>query len=216
MVSFRTLEDNLNIDILSPPLTDHKAIRIHIDLLPMSTSKIHNSYWRLNSSVLKHETVTLKVKQLINSFCAKAERIYGKHWELLKFKLGKIFRSYSSIIAKLNRAQEEKIISTIAYLSPKSPDSLSVDENKILVEYQYRLDELYKLNAEGAFVRSRRRWLEEGKQNSAYFFRLEKSLTKNNMYQLKISNSRPKIIAKHCSDFYKNLYSRQFSYDSTI
>ncbi len=216
----RTLEDNLNTNILSTPLTDHKAIRIHIDLLPMSTSKIHNSYWKLNSSALKHETVTLKVKELIHSFWtkAKAERIYCKHWELLKFELGKFFRNYCSTIAKLNRAQEENIISTIAHLSSKSPDSLSVEESNSLVEYQYRLDELYELKAEGAFVRSRRRWLEEGELNSAYFFRLEKSLTKNNIYQLKIGNSiseDPKGIAKHCSEFYKNLYSSQFSYDST-
>ncbi len=111
------------------------------------------------------------------------------------------------------------IISTIAYLSSKSPDILSVEESKSLVEYQYKLDELYKLKAEGAFVWSRRRWLEEGEQNSAYFFRLEKSLTKNNIYQLKIGNSiseDPKEIAKHCSEFYKNLYSSQFSHDSTI
>ncbi len=96
--------------------------------------------------------------------------------------MGKFFRSYCSTIAKLNRAQEEKVISTIAYLSSKSPDSLSVEESNSLVEYQYRLDELYKIKAEGAFVRSRRRCLEEGEQNSAYFVRLEKSLTKNNIY----------------------------------
>ncbi len=93
-----------------------------------------------------------------------------------------------------------------------------MEETNSLVEYQYRLDELYKLKAEGAFVRSRRCWLEEGEQNSAYFFRLEKSLTKNNIHQLKIGNSiseDPKGIAKHCSEFYNNLYSSQFSYDST-
>ncbi len=36
---------------------------------------------------------------------------------------------------------------------------------------------------------------------------------------MKIGNSiseDPKEIAKYCSEFYKNLYSSQFSYDSTI
>lgn len=122
-------------------------------------------------------------------------------------------------IAKLKRAQEENIISTIAYLSSRFPNSLSVEESNTLFEYQHKLDDLYKLRAEGAFVRSRRRWLEEGEQNSAYFFRLEKSLTKNNIHQLKIGNSLsedPKEIAKYCSEFYKNLYSSRFCCDSTI
>lgn len=95
----------------------------------------------------------------------------------------------------------------------------SVEENNTLCEYQQKLDELYKSKAKGAFIRSRRCWLEEGEQNSAYFFRLEKSQTKNNIHQLKIGNSiseDPKEIAKYCSEFYKNLYSSQFSNDSTI
>lgn len=138
-----TPEDNLSNNTLSTPLTDHKAIQIHTDLLPMSSTKIYNSYWKLNSSVLKHETVTLKVKELIHSFWtkAKAERVYGKHWKLLKFELGKFFRSYCCKIAKLKRAQEENIISTITYLSSKCPDSLSVEESNCLLEYQHKLDE---------------------------------------------------------------------------
>lgn len=92
-----------------------------------------------------------------------------------------------------------------------------MEENRTLFECQQKLDELYKIKAEGAFVRSRRRWLEEGEQNSAYFFRLEKAMTINNIHQLKMNNSisdDPKEIAKHCSEFYKNLYSSHFCYNS--
>ena len=39
---------------------------------------------------------------------------------------------------------------------------------------------IYKLKAEGAFIRSRKKWIEEGEQNSSYFFRLEKFHSKNN------------------------------------
>lgn len=81
-------EDNLSTNILSTPLSDHKVI------LPISSTKFYNSYWKLNSSILKHETVILEVKKCIHSFwTAKAEKVYGKHWELLKFELGKFFRN---------------------------------------------------------------------------------------------------------------------------
>lgn len=99
--------------------------------------------------------------------------------------------SFSEIIVVilLKRAQEENLISTIACLSSRCPDSLSEEGNNTLFEYQYNLDKLYKFKAEGAFVISRRHCLEEGEQNSAYLFRLEKSLTKNNIHPLKIGHS---------------------------
>jgi len=117
----RVLIDNLSTNILSTPLTDHKAIQININLLPTNYAKLYNSYWKLNSSVLKHEAVILEVKKCIYLFWsrAKVERVYGKHWELLKFKLGKFFRNYCSNATKLKRAQEEDIISTIACLSSR-------------------------------------------------------------------------------------------------
>ena len=40
---------------------------------------------------------------------------------------------------------------------------------------QNNLDDFYKSKAKGAYIRSRKRWIEKGEQNSAYFFRLEKS-----------------------------------------
>lgn len=41
-------------------------------------------------------------------------------------------------------------------------------------DLQHKLDNLYKHKAEGAFVRSRRKGIEEGEQNPAYIFRLER------------------------------------------
>lgn len=52
--------------------------------------------------------------------------------------------------------------------------ALNESEKSELVVQQHGLDEIYKRRAEGAFVRSRRQWLEEGEQNSAYVFRLER------------------------------------------
>ncbi len=37
-----------------------------------------------------------------------------------------------------------------------------------------QLDHIYEERARGAFVRSRRKWLEEGEKNTKYFFNLEK------------------------------------------
>lgn len=216
------LKDSLNINILSTPLTDHKAIQINISLLPSSTKFHQNSYWKLNSSILCHEAVKLRVKELIRIYWneAQAERVYGSKWELLKFEVGKFFRKYCSNLAKDKRHEEEKVISKITTLSSICPDKLSSEEKETLFEYQNKLDKIYQSKAEGAFVRSRRQWMEEGEQNSAYFFRLEKSQSKNNtIHQLRIDNvicDDANQIANFCSNFYKNLYGSQYCEDSTV
>lgn len=76
------------------------------------------------------------------------------------------------------------------------------------------MDEIYKRKAEGAFVRSRKKWLEEGEQNSAYFFRLEKHQSNtNSILKLNINGTMSNdqsTIAKYCADFYSKLYSSKY------
>ncbi len=83
-------------------------------------------------------------------------------------------RKYGSFMAKSKRAEEIRIITRITNLSQKHPDSLLEDEKLEMAELSSKLDDLYKKKAEGAFIRSRKKWLEVGEQNSHYFFNLEK------------------------------------------
>lgn len=47
--------------------------------------------------------------------------------------------------------------------------------------------------AKGAFIRSRKKWLEEGERNSTYFFKLEKHHQENNrLIKLKIDRRPPR------------------------
>lgn len=60
------------------------------------------------------------------------------------------------------------------------PENLTDSQKAYLVDLQMKLDDLFKLRAEGAFIRSRQRWLECGEQMSSYFFKLEKNRAKHN------------------------------------
>lgn len=84
-----------------------------------------------------------------------------------------------------------------------------------LVDLQIKLDDLYKLRAEGAFIRSRQRWLEHGEQMSTYFFKLEKNRAKHNsICQLNIGgvvSENLKEISQFCYKFYSNLYKSKFN-----
>lgn len=69
---------------------------------------------------------------------------------------------------------------------------------------QNKLIDIYRSKAEGAFVRSRSRWLEKEEQNTAYFFRLEKFQAKNSTIQkFNIDGNvtdDSREIAQYCSD----------------
>jgi hypothetical protein len=74
--------------------------------------------------------------------------------------VSKYLRKYGSNIAKTRR-EEEKVIIKITCLSQRFPAGLSGEEKMELIELQNKLDNIYRLKAEGAFIRSRKTILRE-------------------------------------------------------
>ncbi|XDV26393.1 hypothetical protein PO909_030123, partial [Leuciscus waleckii] len=207
-------KEKVTVNILATPLTDHRAI--HINTQFSASNTFHRScYWKLNNSLLKHEKVKAEMIMLITRFYnkAKKEKSYNTNWELLKFELGKFLRQYGTAIAKAKRAEEDEVINTISSFYQRPPEEVSEEDRLLLLQLQN------KLKAEGAFVRSRKRWLEEGEQNFAYFFRLERYRSKiNSIYNLNINGvvtDDAKLISDFCSKFYSNLYSSKYNKEVT-
>uniref|UniRef100_A0A1A8QY68 Reverse transcriptase domain-containing protein n=1 Tax=Nothobranchius pienaari TaxID=704102 RepID=A0A1A8QY68_9TELE len=205
---------NVITNILPAPLSDHKTIQIIIPSLSPGPPK--TSYWKLNSTVLKHKEVTSRIESFIRLYWDKAqnENLFSTNWELLKYEISKFLRKYSSDLAKKRRLEENDTILKIAFLTSKSLNALTESEQLELTNQQLKLDEIYKRKAQGAFVRSRRKWLEEGEQNSAYFFSLEKQQSRiNSIQQLRIDGTiidDPKKISQYCAKFYSDLYSSRY------
>lgn len=173
----------------------------------------------MNSSLLGHSEVKLEIKRLIKLYWDKGREnnLYSANWELFKFEAGKFLRQYGAKMAKLKAAAEEKLIVQISSIYQVPPDEVSEEDKLHLRELQCQLDELYRGKAEGAFVRSRKRWIEEGEQNAAYFFRLEKHRSKTNtIHQLNINGSVTddvQSISQFCYVFYSNLYESKYNAD---
>uniref|UniRef100_A0A3B3I0R1 Reverse transcriptase domain-containing protein n=1 Tax=Oryzias latipes TaxID=8090 RepID=A0A3B3I0R1_ORYLA len=211
---------NVKTDIHATPLSDHKTIHLTVPLSSSSGTKA--SYWKLNGTILEHLEVISETHRLIKLYWNKAlaEHSFCNNWELLKYELGKFFRKYSSDLTKKRRAVETDVIQKIALLTSKPTDVLDETDKTALIDLQHKLDDIYKRKAEGAFIRSRRRWIEEGEQNSAYFFRLEKyQSNSNSVSQLNINgviSDDRSTIAKYCSDFYSKLYSSNYCSTSAL
>ncbi len=212
-------KENILINILPVPLTDHRAVSINVGL--QSFSNIHyNSYWKLNNSTLDNEYVKVSVRRMIEHYwnLAQLSNEYCNNWELLKFEIGKFLRNYGSVLAKARKHEEENIISKITAFTQRSPPIFSDTEKMELLTLQNHLDDIYKRRAEGAFIRSRQRWLEKGEQNSAYFFQLENSHSKHTISHLNINGiltHEPRSIAAYCSSFYGSLYESRFNKNDT-
>uniref|UniRef100_A0A3P9L5I7 Reverse transcriptase domain-containing protein n=1 Tax=Oryzias latipes TaxID=8090 RepID=A0A3P9L5I7_ORYLA len=216
LTSKRINVTNIDVNSHPAPFSDHMIVTLKLTLSPMS--KIPRAVcWKINNSLLSHNTVIEMTKKIIQSYWEEATefKIFSPKWELLKFDIGKFMRSYSSNLAKLRRKEENELCSKIATLSNKSSENIPENELIELGEYQNKLEEMYKRKTQGAFIRSRAKWMEEGEQCSSYFFGLENSnFSNNSLDSLQINNkieTDHKILGSFCSDFYNKLYSSNYS-----
>ena len=90
----------------------------------------------------------------------------------MKFEARNLAILMSKKISRTNKEKESQMVPEIIRLSSKL--NLSAEEMKDLTTAQAELDKIYEEKAKGAFVRSRRRWLEQGEKCTKYFFNLEK------------------------------------------
>ncbi len=176
-----------------------------------------SSYWKVNNSVLLYDEVKNKIIKIIQNNWNKAreENRYSSYWEFTKYEIGKYIRTFCSDLAKKKKIEENIVVCRITNLLSNNVDGLLECEKAELADLQHKLDNLYKHKAEGAFIRSRRKWIEEGEQNSAYFFRLEREQAKNSQIKKLMVDGNitddPRNIAKFCAKFYSNLYTSKLS-----
>lgn len=119
--------------------------------------------------------------------------------------------SYGESIARKKKENENKIINEIISITCRNYQHLSSNDLLKLATLQNDLDNIYEEKARGAFVRSRRKWMEAGEKNTKYFFSLEKrnrEITSINKLVINdATNENPKDVSKFVSQFYSKLYS---------
>lgn len=204
-------------DIIPTPLTDHKAIILNVNGPSNNMNKRTPAYWKLNNSLLLNESLNTVIKNKIDDYLKMAQRegAYGKYWELLKFELRKLLMQAGANIMKDRKKNENSLMTELISLSSVMPDDMSENQRAQLQTLQLKLDQLYISKAKGAFIRSRAKWMEEGEQNSSYFFKLEKHRqNRNGITRLSLNGTivdNPKDIAEMCENFYKALYESKLS-----
>ncbi|XDV44737.1 hypothetical protein PO909_012977 [Leuciscus waleckii] len=93
-------------------------------------------------------------------------------WEWFKFKIRQIAVDTGKKLSCIRKWKQKDLIDKINQLT--SNVQLSLDNITELKLLQSQLDDMYTTKANGAYVRSRARWIEKGEKSSTYFFGLEK------------------------------------------
>lgn len=196
------------------PLTDHSVIKWTFK--PPGFCRRNKGYWKFNSSLLKCQTFCDGIKTIISDVMNdESVASSTSNWEFLKFKI----REYSIHSGKtLNRSDKLSEINIIKEINSFCNKASPMDNDKQKLQIlQTKLGEMYLKKAEGAYIRSRAKWIEEGERSTSYFCHLEKRRQERNSIKALIIhghvNTDPTLIAKEIDSFYSQLYSSGYSID---
>jgi len=201
-----------DILISKAPLTDHCIVEIKLN--PVDKISKKKGYWKFNSSLLRNKDYCTRIKELISetennetidSFCNK--------WEFVKYRIRECSIRVSKEMAREKRREEVNLFQEISKYCDKT--ELNDEERSKLLLLQGKLDDMFSKRAQGAFVRSRAKWIEEGEKNTSYFSNLEKRRQENKAISSLLINGVEckdnKTMENTVFAFYKNLYASAYS-----
>lgn len=92
-------------------------------------------------------------------------------WEWFKFELKQLAIVTGKRISQTRKHKQKELIQKINTICEKT--ETTTEEKAELNALQVKLDDMYRVKAKGAFIRSRARWIELGEKNMSYFYGLE-------------------------------------------
>ena len=208
-------------DIIPSVWSDHSCITVYINHLPDTVRG--KGHWKLNSSVLGDDKYINEMKGNLTEWLEEYRDIQDKRvvWELVKYHIRKATMSFCSQ-RKMDKNNEEK---RLEQELKKSEIDLAIEPNDhVLFEYnriKERIKEIEQEKIQGAIIRSKSKFVEEGEKSTSYFFGLEKrNAVKKQMRKLKMKDGEiitdSNKILKEQTNFYKNLYSSKIPENDDI
>lgn len=203
-------------NISNSPLSDHCIISLK--LTKSNTSNKSKGYWKFNANLLTNMEYCSNIKNIILDI-KKDDKLATsiQKWEYLKFTIRKYSITFSRKLNREKKADETKLVKEL--LSYNSKLNWSAEDKDRINNLQSQLDEIYLNKAQGAYIRSRARWIENGEKNTSYFSNLEKRRQeKDAIYSLIINGeecTEPKRVTREVMNYYSNLYTSSYSEQNT-
>ena len=162
----------LSSEILPCVLSDHDFVLLEVLIGNFSNRRA--CVWRFNNSLLSDVDFKRVLSRAIFDFKAKIPSFIFLRdwWDQLKVEIHNVCIRFSSRNRKL--ANRERISLTKQLIRAKN--ILHADQSgdaSVVNNLECQLSSLISKEAEGAKIRSRAQWFEEGEKPTRYFFRLE-------------------------------------------
>lgn len=150
----------------------------------------------------------------INNFKLKIPEFASlrEWWDALKIEIRKTSISYC--IRKQRTANAKRILITKQLTHAKNAlHSNRLNNPGVISDLESQLSSLISKEAEGAKVRSRAQWFEEGEKPTRYFFRLEKKRADMNSFESffdenGVLRNSQNDLERILTNFYKNLFTK--------
>ncbi len=182
---------------------------VTLSLSVLKKPQISPNIWKFNNDLLKNDRSYHQVLALIEEI-DKLDMSNLNKWEWFKFKVKQIAIDTGKCLSvRRKQKQREQIgeINSLVVNTQESPENSAKSQS-----LQSQLDELYSEKANGAYIRSRARWIEKGEKSSSYFFGLEKQRqTKKKISKFRINEiitDDQKVILLFYSNLYKSNYNK--------
>lgn len=191
--------------------SDHAAASIKF--IPYNSER-GKGYWKLNCSLLRDSEYINSVKSVIKSVAEiNGESNPNLLWDTIKMSIRGESIKYGS---HRKKKTNEKIKHLEEAIQKLHEDLSTADNDLPIIEKlelrKQELNDIIKEKTQGAIVRSRIQWYEDGEANSKFFFNLEKrNANMKSINRLQLSNGsitqEPKLIMSEMTNFYKKLYT---------
>ena len=211
LISHCSLDMVEETHILASFCSDHSCISLHLSSLPKQDRG--SGYWKFNASLIKDDIYVNNLNQLLEEWDNEYNYMLDKRikWEMIKYKV----RKHTIDYCKEKRRNQNQEINNLQMKMNELEIKLGETSDETIKNENYyhknRLNTIEQENAEGAIIRSRVKWLEEGEKCTQYFFSLEKnSHIKKHIRKLQLRNNETitnsSKILQETNRFYETLY----------
>ena len=209
----KELPSAIDINIINPTISDHSAIAF--TLQSKEYAKRGPGFWKINNSLLKDANFINELKSKIPEYKNKHSYLADKglYWDMLKMEIRGFCVQYSKRKNRIKRNKERDLQKEIDDIMTLLQSNRSKENIAKLYQLRAKLNQIAEYKTEGAMIRSRIRWHEQGEKNTKYFLNLEKRrFTKTHITRLKTDEERETTCENEILEmqraFYENLYAK--------
>ena len=190
--------------------SDHSLIKL---ILKLSNIQKGWGLWKFNCSLLHDTDYVNKIKNLIETEIEATETMVDKgfRWDYVKMRIRSETVLYTSTKRKTESREEFDLNNKLEKLTSQYTDTPTDTLYESIAQVQQELERLTQIKVNGAMLRSKCEWTENGEKNTQFFLNLERKHSENKLIcQLEKDNTtlrNQKEIENEIYDYYKKLYS---------